>query len=304
MDSPTGAQHEIAHGPYRAVVTEVGAALRSLTFDDRPLLLGFGPDQVMPAYRGAVLVPWPNRVADGRYSFGGRTHQLALSEPERGTAIHGLVAWSGFRTVTHELDRVVLAHRLRPSPGYPFGLDVEVEHALADDGLRCSVRAQNVGQQAAPYGCALHPYLVPGQGRVDDWTLTLPATHVLDVDPERLLPRAVVDVEDGPMDARRPLLVGAHEVDHAFTGLVAGDDGSTALELTAPGGTGLRLTWDPRAMPWVQVHTADRPGEQGHREGLVVEPMTCPPDAFSSGTDLVRLEPGQRHEVSWRLQAW
>jgi len=38
----------------------------------------------------------------------------------------------------------------------------------------------------------------------------------------------------------------------------------------------------------------------GHR-GLAVEPMTCPPDAFNSGTDVVVLQPGEKHEASWTI---
>jgi aldose 1-epimerase len=53
----------------------------------------------------------------------------------------------------------------------------------------------------------------------------------------------------------------------------------------------------------VQVHTADRPEPEHDRVGLAVEPMTCPPDAFRSGTDLVVLEPGASHEASWRIEA-
>ena len=31
--------------------------------------------------------------------------------------------------------------------------------------------------------------------------------------------------------------------------------------------------------------------------------MTCPPDAFNSGQNLVQLEPGMTHEASWTIFA-
>lgn len=43
---PTGAQYEIAAGPYRAVVTEVGATLRTLTLEGRDLVHGFDAHEV------------------------------------------------------------------------------------------------------------------------------------------------------------------------------------------------------------------------------------------------------------------
>ena len=44
------------------------------------------------------LIPWPNRLAEGRYSFAGSEHQLPLDEPERENAIHGLLRWRAWRS--------------------------------------------------------------------------------------------------------------------------------------------------------------------------------------------------------------
>ena len=40
-----------------------------------------------------------------------------------------------------------------------------------------------------------------------------------------------------------------------------------------------------------------------HRKALAVEPMTCPPDAFNSGVDLVVLEPGRSHSLALTIGA-
>src|SRR5690625_3794987 len=106
----------------------------------------------MPSYRGAQLIPWPNRIADGRYSFAGQEHQVPLTEPDRGNALHGFVVWESWRTVLHVRDRVVLSHRVQPRQGYPWRLDVTADFALGPDGLRCTVEALNTGHSAAPYG--------------------------------------------------------------------------------------------------------------------------------------------------------
>jgi aldose 1-epimerase len=67
------------------------------------------------------------------------------------------------------------------------------------------------------------------------------------------------------------------------------------------------MTWDA-ACPWVQVHTADRPGLSGHRVGLAIEPMTCAPDAFNAhrypyDAGLQVLEPGGSLSASWTIRA-
>ena len=37
------------------------------------------------------------------------------------------------------------------------------------------------------------------------------------------------------------------------------------------------------------------------RRSLAVEPMTCPPNAFRTGEDLIQLEPGQSFTSSWGI---
>lgn len=298
-----GTEYVLGCEGYAAVVTEIGAGLRVLTHQGRELVVSYSADAVRPRYRGALLAPWPNRVADGRYSFGGASHQLDLSEPERGNALHGLVCWERFEVVSHGPTAVRLTQRMVPRTGYPFALEIEVEYALDDRGLHCTVLARNVGSEPAPWGVGPHPYLRAGDGRVDDWTLRLPAGRVLDVSPDRLLPAGVRDV-DGAYDYRTARPIGAGELDHAFTGLEPDAGGTCTVALHGPDGRGVACSWPAATLPWVQVHTADlAPGDPAHRIGLAVEPMTCPPDAFNSGTDLVVLTPGQDHEATWTIAA-
>ncbi|NJI58060.1 aldose 1-epimerase family protein [Microbacterium oxydans] len=299
----SGRQLRIAAHGYEAVIASIGATLRTLTFEERDLVVPFDADAVRPGYRGVTLAPWPNRIVDGRYSFGGGQHQLALTEPERAHALHGLLAWVEFEDRLVLDDRVVLAAVILPQTGYPFRVEVEVEYRLDAEGLQQTVTAHNVGADAAPWGTGPHPYLVAGQGGVDDWTLLLPASEVLTVTPDRLSPVAVEPVSQHPeWDFRSARPIGDVFIDHAFTGLARGG-GLAEVRLTAADGHGVGMAWDERC-PWVQVHTADTPAvADTHRIGLAVEPMTCPPDAFNSGVDLVTLDPGATHAASWRIFA-
>lgn len=301
MTPRSGRQLRIAHGGYEAVIASVGASLRVLQFEGRDLVVSFDADEVRPGYRGTTLAPWPNRIVDGRYIFGGAEHQLALTEPERGQALHGLLSWAEFSDRLVEADRVVLAAVIEPQSGYPFRVEVETEFRLDDAGLTQTVTARNLGADAAPWGTGPHPYLVAdavGAAAVDSWTLTLPASEVLTVTPDRLSPIAVEPVSQHPAwDFRAPRPIGDVFIDHAFTGL-SRRDGIAEVRLTAAGGAGVAMTWDERC-PWVQVHTADA----SDRTGLAVEPMTCAPDAFNSEAGLVVLEPGAEHAAAWSIRA-
>lgn len=115
---------------------------------------------------------------------------------------------------------------------------------------------------------------------------------------DRLLPASLEDVAGTPYDFTGPRAVGATAVDHAFTGLRPDADGLVRVRVTGPGG-GVEVRWDPAALPWVQVCT----GSALAHSGLAVEPMTCPPDAFNSGTDLIVLQPGDKVESSWTIAA-
>ncbi|MBO0894848.1 MAG: hypothetical protein J2O39_10765, partial [Acidimicrobiales bacterium] len=185
--SPTGEQWLLTRGHQRLIVTEIGATLRSYRVEGRDLIDGFGPDEWAEGGRGQVLAPWPNRLGDGRYTFNGVTAQVPLDEPERHNAIHGLVRWRAFEQRARSASSVVAGCLLRPTPGYPFMLDLEVEYRLGGDGLLVTTTATNVGPDALPFGLGFHPYLTAGAELIDTCVLELPTTAALSVD-DRGLP--------------------------------------------------------------------------------------------------------------------
>ncbi|WP_066292050.1 aldose 1-epimerase family protein [Arthrobacter sp. B6] len=297
----SGTEHSIAFGPYSAIITARGGALRELQYLGRDLVVTFGPEGDIPDYRGVICAPWPNRLADGTYSYAGRSFRADLNEPERGTALHGLLTGVDWELRDHSADAVTLAGSVEASEAYPSGLEVSVTYRLSADGLAATVRTRNSGTETAPYGLCPHPYLVAGSSPLDEWTLELPAQEFLAVSADRLLPGGMHEVGGHEFDFRVPRRLGSIRIDHAFTGIIRGEDGLAAVRVLDPAGTGVELEWDGN-WPWVQVHTADKPTGRD-RLGLAVEPMTCPPDAFNSGTDLVHLAPGESHQAGWTIRA-
>ena len=109
MAHPSGEQWQIEHGDLVAVVTEVGGGLRSLRLGDLDVVAGYEADEMASSGRGQVLVPWPNRLRDGRYEMDGTTHELPITEPETGNASHGLTRWEGWRLRERHDDAVVVS---------------------------------------------------------------------------------------------------------------------------------------------------------------------------------------------------
>src|SRR5919199_5427544 len=89
-EPPSGAQVEIRQARQRATVVEVGGGLREYLVDDQPVLDGFRADEMASGGRGQILLPWPNRLADGHYQFDGHHLQLPIDEQATRTANHGL----------------------------------------------------------------------------------------------------------------------------------------------------------------------------------------------------------------------
>jgi aldose 1-epimerase len=309
----SGTQYTLRAGDDEVVIASVGASLRSFRHGGRDLVVPFDADEVRPAYRGATLAPWPNRIVDGAYAFAGAEHRTPLTEPERGQALHGLVSWLDFDAVDRGVDHVTLAATIEPQRGYPWRVRVETTFALSASGLTQTVTAHNESGEAAPFGTGPHPYLVAGPHPLDEWTLSLPASQVLETTTDRLSPTGLTGVESDAVrfDFRQERAIGAVEIDHAYTALARDDAGEAAVRVRdVTAGTGVEIVWDA-ACPWVQVHTADQPegaASPAHRAGLAVEPMTCAPDAFNADaypfdTGLLVIEPGASVAASWRIAA-
>jgi aldose 1-epimerase len=297
----SGTEHSITLGPYTAIITARAGALRELRYHGRHLVVTFAPDGGIPDYRGVICAPWPNRLADGAYRYAGKSYQAEINEPERSTALHGLLTGVDWKLVEKSADAITLGSSIEASAAYPSSLDVAITYRLMADGLTATVQARNSGSETAPYGVCPHPYLVAGSSPLDEWTLELPAQEFLAVSADRLLPEGLHPVAAHEFDFRSPRRLGATRIDHAFTGIVRDAQGHAAVRVLDPAGTGVELEWD-KNWPWVQVHTADKP-VGANRLGLAVEPMTCPPDAFNSGTDLVHLAPGESHQAGWTIRA-
>ncbi len=228
--APSGAPYEIAGHGQRAVVVEVGDGLRTYAANGRVLLDGYGLGEMCSAGRGQVLIPWPNRVRDGCRTFAGRRQQLALSEPSRMNAIHGLVRWASRTLAELGADRVVMEHHLRPQPGYRFSLALRIEYLLSPEGLRVTTTARNDGPDACPFGSGAHPYLTVGTATVDDAILRVPARTVLQAD-ERGIPIGEAPVEGTEHDFRLKRPIGPMRLDHGPTDLERDEDDRARIVL-------------------------------------------------------------------------
>ncbi len=296
--TPSGEQFHISAGAHRATIVEVGGGIREYAVGDRDVLDPYPLDRMCDGAHGAPLIPWPNRLADGAYSFDGIDYQVALTEPAKHNAIHGFLRWRNWQAIEHEPDRVLMATRLHPLKGYPFVVDVQIEYVVSEAGLTVTTTAINQGEIACPYGSGQHPYLSPGTGLIDECALQLRAANWIDTVNDRQLPTGTRATMDTSMDFNSARILGDLKLDIPFCDLTRDTDQRAWVTLTATDGSSAEL-WIDQTYDIIELYTGDTLDASRRRRGLGAEPMTCPPNAFQSGTGLQRLDPGMSLTNRW-----
>jgi aldose 1-epimerase len=299
---PSGEQIELTYDDMVATIVTVGGGIRSFTVAGRGVCDGYDVDAMADGARGQTLIPWPNRVRDGKWQWDGADHQLALTEPEQHNAIHGLVRWLGWTVVGRSRQSVTLACTSWPQPGYPWSLDVSVRYELGTDGLIVTQSITNLGASPAPVAAGAHPYIAAGTPTIDDALLHIPADNWIDTGDQQI-PTETVPVEGSPYDFRTPRPIGGTEIDYTVSGLRRDDRGRFTLRLEHPSDAHAVEVWVDESYPYVEVFTGDAlPDPNRRRRGLGVEPMTAPPNALASGEGLVVLARGERWIGRWGIR--
>ncbi|WP_233862186.1 aldose 1-epimerase [Paraburkholderia adhaesiva] len=131
------------------------------------------------------LVPYSNRIAEGRFHFGGRDIEVPCNREGEPLPIHGdgwLAPWQ-VEESGRERVRLVLDH----SDGEPYAYRAAITYMLDGATLVMALEVENTGREPMPFGLGVHPFLArdsstelsaPASGlwlSGEDW---LPVRHV------------------------------------------------------------------------------------------------------------------------------
>lgn len=295
-------------------VSSLGATLVAGRFAGVAIMPEVDPMK-RPLACGELLLPWPNRLRDGQWQLTGPDGEVggavALNEPERHNAIHGLVRDLFFEPVRHESHRVLLSTTLSASKGYPFSLSIEVDIEAHGLGFTYRTRLKNLSPAHAPYVWGAHPYFGIDAQSADQFELWAPAESVIAVN-ERLLPIAI-----HPVDAQTDLRAGRRldelRLDHGFLHLAPGqvplgpsypEAPRVVARLSDRHGRGVEVSADAGA-DYLQVFTPRERGDVlGPGAWVALEPMTGPADALNSGEGVRWLEPEATVSIAWSVGAF
>ncbi len=284
-----------------ATVVQVGAGLRSYTVGDQPLFDGYDLHERCTGARGHHLIPWPNRLKDGRYTFDGISHQLPLTEPAKHNAIHGLVRWMPWQIAQQRVSSASFTCTLNAQSGWPFTIDLRIDYELGAAGLSVRTSATNSGAMPCPYGAGAHPYLTLGTDTINSLRLRSPGSVRMILD-DQGIPTRSEPVDGTSYDFRAGRIIGSAVLDTGYLNLDRHSDGLAWVTLTDDESGASAGLWMDRAYRYLMLFTGDSLADpQRRRRGLGVEPMTCAPNALQSGVGLRTLQPQETFSSQWGI---
>lgn len=303
--TPTGDQihleRRVGDVTVSAVVTSIGAGLRVLRVGEVDIIQGFAEDAEVAYCAGQILIPWPNRVRDGQWSYDGEDFQLPVNEVDLNNAIHGFLLSLPHEVMATSAESVLLHATIAASEGYPWELSVVTEYSLTESGVTIEHRITNASATPAPVAVGTHPFARIGDVPTEDLVVTVPAQTRVVVD-ERLNTVGSEAVEGTRFDLREGQRVGDFDLDTAYADLTPRPDGTYALVATAPDGRSVTI-WGDQNFSQAQVFNTDAfPTENGPGWAVALEPTTAPPNALASGDDLHLIAPSDTWVVTWGIE--
>ncbi|MBP6881462.1 MAG: hypothetical protein KBC35_02445 [Candidatus Pacebacteria bacterium] len=274
------------------IIPEMGARLNhfqvNLHGDSVDIIDGYADAHVLTEgalMKNALLAPFPNRVADGRYHFNGHDHQLHINRPHENNAIHGFVFDKPFLLeASGQVDdyyEFVLRCNVAPEEGFPFSFVMVVKYRFGGPWLEVDTELQNIGKITMPAGFGWHPYFKTGGG-IDHLRLSLPEVERIEVD-EHLIPTREMTAYN-TFSALHS--IGTTEFD---TGFHLREQEREVQLYDEDLGLYITLAFPAIDSPYEYLQVYTPPS----RSSIALEPMTCATDAFNNGMGLKKLTSGE-----------
>ena len=295
------AEIELCAGDWTTVVATLGASLRGVAKGGAPVVTGYRGAANKQGGQGDVLIPFPGRVAGGRYRWDGVDHQLPITDKDGPNAIHGFVRKVEWEVQSRSPAAVTFALHFAGADGYPFPLHLRITYTLDANGLTVHSAITNSGAADAPVAMGFHPYFTVGSALVDVDTLTLPFGEVLEF--ARLIPTGrVMSVGEAGLDFRQPRAIGNTRFNHCFLSPIRDHDGLVRVQVV--NGSRHCTVWMDQAFDYCVVYTGDALPDGVARTSIAIEPMTCGSDALNHAEwGLHRLSAGATLTARWGVTA-
>ncbi len=268
----------IERGSSQAEIDTTGAYVKSLLLNGKKVL--------KPSHDGkdthggmAMMLPFANRIRNGRYTWNGNKYELPKNSGNH--SIHGLtrdVEWN----VAHRGESTVSLSYSLNTESYPVPLFLKVGYELDEACFRVSIDAKNEGSEVAPFMAGMHPYFnFEGEWALESQRSLLKLNYENQYFP------------DGSFDPIMPGGIGSLTGKTYDTTFIAGNPVTFVSK-------GSRVRIDSEDMPYLVVYN----GEYSEGRSVAIEPMTGAPDSFNNRIGIISLDPGASYRcgVSFCLE--
>ena len=268
-------------------VPERSAYVHQVRINGRNLLWNYASGLALTensAYCNPALLPFPNRLFEGKYEWNGTSHEFEVNHPDSRSTLHGFGPDAAFSVERYDLSaqnakvKMTWLHRASAhTDSYPFSVRFEVVLAidLKSQNASWQLSAMNLGSASAPVGLGWHPYfLLPGGH--EQWKIQMPANKQVALN--NAIPTGVLSKGLSP---KHPTPINTNWDDcYKLT-----DKTDMEVQLLGPVySLSLKQTGRTR---YTQLYVP------GGNESLAVEPMTCGVNAFNTDKEEVELASGE-----------
>ncbi len=289
---------QTSEGALSAVITSIGAGLRSLKIGDVELIQDYATEAPTPLCAGVVMAPWTNRLDGGRWTYQGEVREFKINIPEQNNANHGMLLEADYEVLAQGSHSITLGAKIAATDFYPFDLQTSVTYDLTESGITVTHGAENFSKDPAPYAVGSHPYFKFSVANTDDLFLKSEAATVTLVD-ERQIPIGELPTANSKYDLRSGRRVADLDLDENFTDLKFDENGNAHTYLLTAEGKGLDV-WQDSHFKHVVLFTPDFfPSANGPVWAVAIEPSTAAPNAFNTLEDLQWLTAGQVFTARW-----
>lgn len=237
--------------------------------------------------KSGMLFPFPNRLREGRYEWGGERLEFPVNDPATGTALHGLgmdknIELIGYEIGENEATAVCQYQSQGENASYPFPFTFTAVFKIEYPGqLTITLAFRNDGDRSIPAGLGWHPYFHLGYPEIKDIELQMPVCQFVGIDAAMIPTGKRYAYDDFAVSKK----IGTTVLDNCF----ALPDAEGIAETFLRGKSEQLRFWQETGSGkynFLQVFTP------AHRSSIAIEPMTCNIDAFNNGDGLAVIEPG------------
>lgn len=273
-----------------SILAQYGAALNSYKLNEKEFVFGYNnfSETNTQKYKGVILAPFPNRIAEAKYTFEGKDFKLPINREKEALAMHGFLYNKSFQLIKQEQNAVILQYDYSATiSAYPFPFTVMVAYELLENGLlKIKTVIRNTGDNKMPFGTGWHPYFKIDTS-INTMQLKMPACQQLELK-NNIPTGSIIDF----LKNESILNLKEHHFDDCF---VFNTKNKIDIQLI---GKEYQLNISAKCQnnyPYFQIYTPST------RDSIAIEPMTCAPNAFNNKMGLLEIKPGQSFSFEYEL---